>query len=35
MTETDPVSEIGGLVGNIARAIFLFIIAPFLPDAKV
>lgn len=35
MAETNPVSEIGGLVGDIVSAIFLLLIAPFLPDAKI
>jgi len=35
MAETNPVSEIGELVADIISALFLFIIAPFLPDAKV
>jgi hypothetical protein len=35
MAEADPFVEIGGCVSEMLKAIFLFIIAPFLPDAKV
>jgi hypothetical protein len=35
MGEASPVSELGGLVGDFFSAIFLLLIAPFLPDAKI
>jgi hypothetical protein len=33
--ETDPVFEIGGVVGEFLSAIFFLFIAPFLTDVKI